>query len=130
LFGPLGYVLLALAIGGAFAQSVAVLLAGLGAIAPLVVAAWLARRKTLANLKVAVGLLYGAVVAVMILCLVQRLPSSTFWVVSSVVPAWQAWRLMGRANLDRAFQTLRYATRLFLVVMIVALWLPVVLTYR
>lgn len=130
MFGPLGYLLLVLAIGGAAAQSVPMALAAVVTVVPLGVAAWFARRLTLANLKVAVILLYVAAVIATALCLVSVLPPSMFWVVSAAVPAWQSWRLMGRAESDRAFQTLRYATRLFLVVMAVALWLPVMLAYR
>ena len=130
MFGPLGYFLLLAAIGGAAAQSIETLLAAIAAVAPLAVAAWFVGRRSLANLKAGVLLLYAAVVVVTVLCLIGLLPASMFWVVSSAVPAWKSWRLMSHGESDRGFRTLRYATRLFFVVSIVAFWLPLLLTYR
>ncbi len=130
MFGPLGYFLLLAAIGGAAAQSLNMLLAATAAVTPLAVAAWFVRRRSLANLKAGALLLYAAVVIVVILCLIELLPASMFWVVSAAVPAWKSWRLMSHGEIDRGFRTLRYATRLFFVVSIVALWLPLLLTYR
>lgn len=130
LFGPLGYLLLLVAIGGAAAQSMATLLAALAATAPLVVAAWFVRRRSLANLKAGVLLLYAAVFVVTMLCLVGLLPAPMFWVVSAAVPAWKSWRLMTHGETDRGFRTLRYASRLFFVVATVAFWFPILLAYR
>lgn len=130
MFGPLGYFLLLVALGGAAAQSLEMLLAAIGAFAPLGVGAWFVGRRSLANLKAGVLLLYAAVVVVTILCLLGLLPASMFWVVSAAVPAWKSWRLMSRGEIDRGFRTLRYATRLFFVVSIVAFWLPILLAYR
>jgi flagellar biosynthesis component FlhA len=130
LFGPLGYSLLVLAIGGGLANSVPIFVTSVAVVIPLVAGAWISKRRSKANLKGAIILLATAAGMVTVLCLARLLPASVFWVVSAAVPAWQAWRLMEREDLRQASDALHYAMQLFLGVMSVALWLPVVLSFR
>jgi hypothetical protein len=62
--------------------------------------------------------------------LVAGLPPPAFWVVSSVLPAWQARRLLDRKKLDDASRVLQVAFAVYAWVLVVALWLPIVLVYR
>jgi hypothetical protein len=62
--------------------------------------------------------------------LVAGLPPPAFWVVSSVLPAWQARRLLDRKKLEDACRMLQVAFAVYAWVLAVALWLPIVLTYR
>jgi hypothetical protein len=100
------------------------------AILPVGVASWIAKRRTAANLKIAMLLLCAAAGIVTVLCLTKLLPASVFWVVSAAVPAWQAWRLMEREDLQQSGEIFSYATRIFLAVMTVALWVPVLWSFR
>jgi hypothetical protein len=129
-FTPLGYGLLALAIGGGLANSVPVMVASIVVVLPLIAGAWLSKRHSRANLKGAIMLICSAAGMATVLCLARLMPASAFWVVSAAVPAWQAWRFMGREDLQQAHDALGHAIQIFLGVMIVGLWLPVVLSFR
>lgn len=62
--------------------------------------------------------------------LTAGLPPPAFWVVSSVLPAWQARRLFDRNKLNDASRMLQVAFAVYAWVLAVALWLPIVLVYR
>jgi hypothetical protein len=62
--------------------------------------------------------------------LVAGLPPPAFWVVSAVLPAWQARRLLDREQLDGAARMLEVAFAVYAWVLAVALWLPILLVYR
>jgi hypothetical protein len=62
--------------------------------------------------------------------LVAGLPPPAFWVVSSVLPAWQARRLLDRKKLDDASRMLQVGFAVYAWVLVVALWLPLLLVYR
>ena len=62
--------------------------------------------------------------------LLAGLPPPAFWVVSAVLPAWQAYRLLDRGDLEQASRMLHVAFGVFASVLALALWLPVLLAFR
>jgi hypothetical protein len=58
------------------------------------------------------------------------LPAPAFWVVSAVLPAWQAQRLIARGDREQAIAMLGVAFGVYALVLVVALWLPILLSYR
>lgn len=130
MLGPLGYGLLFAAIGGGLANAVPTFVGSVVIVIPLMAGAWISKRHSKANARGAIILLASAAGMVTVLCLARLLPASVFWVVSAAVPAWQAWRLLERGDLGQALDALRYSTQLFLGVMCVGLWLPVMLSFR
>ena len=96
----------------------------------VLVGAWIERDASLPGAKIAVLLLYVASSLTAISTLLTNLPPASFWVVSAIIPAWQARRLVGRGELEASFQMLNSSTRLFVAVLVVALWLPALLLYR
>lgn len=109
--------------------SVAGLIAGIGTGLALV-GAWIEGDASIAGTKLAVLLLYFAAGLVAISTLLTVLPPSTFWVVSAIIPAWQARRLVVREDLEASMRLLNAATRMFVGVLTVALLWPAVLLYR
>jgi hypothetical protein len=83
----------------------------------VLVGAWIERDASLPGAKIAVLLLYVA---------------SSLTAISTLltIPAWQARRLVGRGELEASFRMLNASTRLFVAVLVVALWLPALLLYR
>jgi hypothetical protein len=96
----------------------------------VLVGAWIERDASLPGAKIAVLLLYVASSLTAISTLLTNLPPASFWVVSAIIPAWQARRLVGRGELEASFRMLNASTRLFVAVLVVALWLPALLLYR
>lgn len=94
------------------------------------VGAWIERDASLSGAKIAVLLLYLASGMVAISTLFTNLPPAAFWVVSAIVPAWQARRLVVKGDLRAAFRLLNSSTRVFVAVLVVALWLPALLAQR
>lgn len=109
--------------------SVAGLIAGVGTGLALV-GAWIEGDASIAGTKLAVLLLYFAAGLVAISTLLTVLPPSTFWVVSAIIPAWQARRLVVREDLESSTRLLNAATRMFVGVLAIALVWPAVLLYR
>ncbi len=62
--------------------------------------------------------------------LVASLPPPSFWVVSAALPAWQANRLVSKGDLSEAKRMLEVAIRVYAWVLLVALFLPALLSYR
>ncbi len=62
--------------------------------------------------------------------LAAGLPPPAFWVVSAVLAAWQAQRLIARQEASEAARMLRVAFHVYAWVLLVALWLPILLSYR
>lgn len=62
--------------------------------------------------------------------LVAGLPPPAFWVVSAVLPAWQAKRIVARGDLGEAVRMLGVAFSVYAWVLLVALFLPVLLSFR
>jgi len=62
--------------------------------------------------------------------LLTSLPPSAFWVISAIIPAWQARRLALRGESALAARMLQAAVRLFVAVLGVALILPALLLLR
>jgi hypothetical protein len=58
------------------------------------------------------------------------LPPPAFWVVSAVLPAWQAHRLIDRNSPQQALRLLHVSIAVYAWVLAVALWLPALLLYR
>jgi len=94
------------------------------------VGAWIERDASPPGAKIAVLLLYLAAGITALSTLMTNLPPSVFWVISAVIPAWQARRLVAKDELQAAFRLLNAATKVFIAVLTVALWLPVLLMHR
>jgi hypothetical protein len=94
------------------------------------VGAWIERDASPPGAKIAVLLLYLAAGITALSTLMTNLPPSVFWVISAVIPAWQARRLVAKDELQAAFRLLNAATKVFVAVLTVALWLPVLLMHR
>lgn len=86
--------------------------------------------QTAASLRIRVLLLYLAAGVVAISTLLTSLPPAAFWVVSAVIPAWQARRLALRDQTQDAARMLAASIRLFIGVLTLALVLPAGLMLR
>ena len=62
--------------------------------------------------------------------LVAGLPPPAFWVVSAILPAWQTRRLLNRNAYRQAHRMFQMALGVYVWVLAVALWLPILLSYR
>jgi hypothetical protein len=91
---------------------------------------WIERTPTLWGAKVAVIMLYMACSLIAVATLLTTIPSSTFWVISAVIPAWQARRLAVRGELAESYLLVRAAIRTMVWVLWVALMLPALLQLR
>ncbi|MEY3632433.1 MAG: hypothetical protein RI937_631 [Pseudomonadota bacterium] len=80
--------------------------------------------------RIRVLLLYLAAGIVALSTLLTSLPPAAFWVVSAVIPAWQARRLALRDQMEDAARMLVASIRLFMVVLTIALVLPAALMLR
>ncbi len=80
--------------------------------------------------RIRVLLLYLAAGIVALSTLLTSLPPAAFWVVSAVIPAWQARRLALRDQMEDAARMLVVSIRLFMVVLTIALVLPAALMLR
>lgn len=109
--------------------STAGLVAGTGTGLALV-GAWIEGDASVSGTKLAVLLLYLAASLVAISTLLTVLPPSAFWVVSAIIPAWQARRLVMRGDLGASVRLMNAATRMFVGVLMVALLWPAMLLYR
>lgn len=87
-------------------------------------------RQTAAAFRIRVLLLYLAAGVVAISTLLTSLPPAAFWVVSAVIPAWQARRLALRDQAPDAARMLVASIRLFMGVLTLALVLPAGLMLR
>lgn len=94
------------------------------------VGAWIERDASTAGMKLAVLLLYLAVGLVALSTLLKLLPPSAFWVVSASLPAWQARRFVVRGDLGASVRLFNAATRMFVGVLALALFLSAILLYR
>lgn len=94
------------------------------------VGAWIERDASLPGAKIAVLLLYVACGVAAISTLLTNLPASSFWIISAVIPAWQARRLVGRGELEASFRLLNSATKIFLGVLAAAVWLSALVPFR
>jgi hypothetical protein len=91
---------------------------------------WLRRRpasQTLSRLVLAAYFITGSTA---LGTLFAGLPAPAFWVVSAVLPAWQAQRLIARGDREQAVGMLGVALGVYAWVLVVALWLPILLSYR
>lgn len=109
--------------------SAAGLVAGTGTGLALV-GAWIEGDASISGTKLAVLLLYVAAGLVAVSTLFIFLPPSAFWVVSAVIPAWQARRLAVRNDLDASVRLFNAATRMFVGVLMLGLVWPALLLYR
>ncbi len=109
--------------------SAAGLIAGTGTGLALV-GAWIEGDASIAGTKLAVLLLYLAAGLVAISALLSVLPPSVFWVVSAIIPAWQARRLAVREDLGASVRLLNAAIRMFVGVLTLGLLAPALLLYR
>ncbi len=80
--------------------------------------------------RIRVLLLYLAAGIVAVSTLLTSLPPAAFWVVSAVIPAWQARRLALRDQMEDATRMLVASIRLFMAVLTIALALPAALMLR
>ncbi|NBW01875.1 MAG: hypothetical protein EBR85_09340 [Betaproteobacteria bacterium] len=80
--------------------------------------------------RIRVLLLYLAAGIIALSTLLTSLPPAAFWVVSAVIPAWQARRLALRDQMQDAARMLIASIRLFMVVLTLALVLPAILMLR
>lgn len=94
------------------------------------VGAWIERDASLPGAKIAVLLLYAACGLTAISTLLTTLPAASFWVISAVIPAWQARRLVARGELEASFRLLNSATKIFLGVLAAAIWLSALVPFR
>jgi len=86
--------------------------------------------QTATSFRIRVLLLYLAAGVVAISTLLTSLPPAAFWVVSAVIPAWQARRLALRDQAQDAARMLAASIRLFMGVLTLALVLPAGLMLR
>ena len=100
---------------------------GAGVVAGLVVEPM---SQTATSFRIRVLLLYLAAGVVAISTLLTSLPPAAFWVVSAVIPAWQARRLALRDQTQDAAKMLAASIRLFIGVLTLALVLPAGLMLR
>ncbi|NBO82050.1 MAG: hypothetical protein EBU75_04265 [Betaproteobacteria bacterium] len=100
---------------------------GAGVVAGLVVEPM---SQTATSFRIRVLLLYLAAGVVAISTLLTSLPPAAFWVVSAVIPAWQARRLALRDQAQDAARMLAASIRLFMGVLTLALVLPAGLMLR
>ncbi len=91
---------------------------------------WIERDPSVAGAKLAVFTIYLGAGLTALSTLYTSLPPSAFWVVSAVIPAWQAKRCAARGDIEVAFRLLRSATRLLIWVLAIALSLPAALLFR
>lgn len=80
--------------------------------------------------RIRVLLLYLAAGIIALSTLLTSLPPAAFWVVSAVIPAWQARRLALRDQMEDAARMLIASIRLFMAVLTIALALPAALMLR
>ncbi len=91
---------------------------------------WIERDPSVAGAKLAVFTIYLGAGLTALSTLYTALPPSAFWVVSAVIPAWQAKRYAARGEIEVSFRLLRSATRLLIWVLVIALSLPAALLFR
>ncbi len=91
---------------------------------------WVERDPSVAGAKLAVFTIYMAAGLTALSTLYTSLPPSAFWVVSAVIPAWQAKRCAARGDIELAFRLLRSSTRLLIWVLAIGLALPAALLFR
>ncbi len=91
---------------------------------------WVERDPSVAGAKLAVFTIYLGAGLTALSTLYTSLPPSAFWVVSAVIPAWQAKRFAARGDIEAAFRLLRASTRLLIWVLVIALGLPAALLFR
>jgi len=91
---------------------------------------WLQGRPSLRGANIAVTALYLACATIGVATLVTAIPSPTFWVITAVIPAWQARRLAVKGDLHESFRLIRASIRIMIWVLLVALMLPALLQYR
>ena len=91
---------------------------------------WIERDPSIAGAKLAVFTIYLAAGLTALSTLYTSLPPSAFWVVSAVIPAWQAKRCAARGEIELAFRLLRASTRLLIWVLVIGLALPAALLFR
>lgn len=91
---------------------------------------WIERDPSIAGAKLAVFTIYLAAGLTALSTLYTSLPPSAFWVVSAVIPAWQAKRCAARGDIELAFRLLRASTRLLIWVLAIGLALPAALLFR
>jgi hypothetical protein len=89
-----------------------------------------ARDQSVVALKNAGIFLYFAAGLAAVSTLYTSFPPAVFWVVSALVPAWQSRRLAKRGDLQESYRMLVAAIRIFMWVLLVAIWLPTALMYR
>ena len=91
---------------------------------------WLGRVPVIGMTKFAVLAIYAASAVTAGATIVMALPPSAFWVVSSLIPAWQARKYSKLDELDPAMRFTRVATQIYIAILICALGLPVLLLLR
>lgn len=91
---------------------------------------WIERYPTVPGAKIAVVLLYAVCAVMAVSTLIAPVPPSVFWVVSAVIPAWQAKRLAMGGDLLAAFRLVNAAIRMFVWVLFVALAAPALFQFR
>lgn len=93
-------------------------------------ALWLEKTPSTERARLAGILLYVASLITAIAAVASVLPPSTLWVISAVIPAWQARRLAGQNHVQSAFAMLNTAIRMFAWVLVVGLAVPALIQFR
>lgn len=93
-------------------------------------ALWLERKPSVDRARIAVFVLYFAAALIALAALMGFVPAAAFWVVSAVIPAWQAGRFAAQHQESQAFRLITAAIRLFAWVLAVGLAVPVLLEFR
>lgn len=91
---------------------------------------WLGQVPLMGMAKFAVLALYSAAAVTASATLMTALPPSAFWVVSALIPAWQARKYSKLDELDPAMRFIRVATQIFIAILLCALAIPVLLSLR
>lgn len=106
------------------------LLAGVSSLGFIVINEWLRKNPPAQVLRRLVSVAYFLTAATALGTLFAGLPPPAFWVVSAMLPAWQAQRLSMRRQPKEAVRMLGVALGVYAWVLVVALWLPILLSYR
>jgi hypothetical protein len=91
---------------------------------------WLGQVPLMGMAKFAVLALYAAAAVTASATLMTALPPSAFWVVSALIPAWQARKYSKLDELGPAMRFIRVATQIFIAILLCALAVPVLLSLR
>lgn len=93
-------------------------------------ALWLERKPSVDRARIAVFVLYFAAALIALAALMGFVPAAVFWVVSAVIPAWQAGRFAAQHQEQQAFRLIAAAIRLFAWVLTAGLVVTLLIEFR